>query len=48
MKNPTLKQLEVYILVLVKGKTHAEAAKKLGICRSAVTRRIQRFFSHLK
>lgn len=44
---PTKKQWEAYRLVIVKGCKHREAAEKMGICRSEVTRLISRFYSQL-
>lgn len=45
---PTMGQLDAYVLVIAQGKTHVEAGKELGISRSAVTRRISRFLSHIR
>ncbi len=42
-KLPTKKQLRAYYLVEVMGESHAEAAKLMGICRSAVSGLLTRF-----
>lgn len=41
-RGPTTKQLQAYSLVVVQGDKHKEAAKKMGISRSEVTRLIFR------
>jgi len=40
----TKKQLRAYCLVKVMGKTHEEAARLMGIERSAVSRLLKRFY----
>lgn len=45
---PTRKQLRAYSLVVIQGHTHKQAAKIMGIRRSAVTRLILRIERNIK